>query len=148
MRKLYATLGLIGLAIPILGVLGLYSVSGGLRTVVADTLGQIQVVVVVRENVPMPVFSDLPADMAERLRRIPGVRAVDSRVSPETYAISTACSVQSPSRERATSAAVEKTCSSSRVCTLSLTYRSNKAVVYQSASSIPRSVAPNVGVGM
>ena len=82
-RPARTALGLIGLAIPILGVLGLYSVSGGLRALVADTLGQIQGVMVVRENVPMPVFSDLPADMAERLRHVPGVRAV----APELWKI-------------------------------------------------------------
>jgi putative ABC transport system permease protein len=38
---------------------------------------------VVRENVPLPVFSDLPADMAERLRRVPGVRTV----APELWKI-------------------------------------------------------------
>src|SRR3954453_3258876 len=70
-RPLRTALGLIGLSIPILGVLGLFSLSGGMRNLVADTLSQIQGVMVVRENVPTPVFSDLPADLATRLRQIP-----------------------------------------------------------------------------
>ena len=75
-RPLRTTLALIGLSIPILGVLGLFSLSGGLRNLVGDTLGQIQGVMVLRENVPTPVFSDLPAAMAGTLRKVPGVRAV------------------------------------------------------------------------
>ncbi len=75
-RPARTALGLVGLSISVVGVLGLYSLSGGLRTLVADTLGQIQGVMIVRENVPTPVFSDLPASLGERVRRIPGVRAV------------------------------------------------------------------------
>jgi hypothetical protein len=80
-RPARTALGLIGLAIPILGVLGLYNATCGLRALAADTPGQIQNVMAVRENVPMPVFSILPADMAERLRRVPGVLAVAPELS-------------------------------------------------------------------
>ena len=79
-RPLRTTLALIGLSIPILGVLGLFSLSEGLRHLVDDTLGQIQGVMVLRENVPTPVFSDLPADMVDTLRKVPGVRAVAPEV--------------------------------------------------------------------
>src|SRR6516165_1211953 len=82
-RPMRTALGLIGLSIPILGVLGLYSLSGGLRAVVADTLDQIQGVMVVRENAPTPVFSDVPADLAAAIRRVPGVR----HVAPELWKI-------------------------------------------------------------
>ena len=75
-RPARTALGLFGLSISVVGVLGLCCLSGGLRTLVADALGQIQGVMVVRENVPTPVFSDRPADLAERLRSVPGVRAV------------------------------------------------------------------------
>jgi putative ABC transport system permease protein len=82
-RPLRTALALIGLSIPILGVIGLCSLSGGLRNLVGDTLSQIQGVMVLRENVPTPVFSDLPADLAVTLRRVPGVRAV----APEIWKI-------------------------------------------------------------
>lgn len=75
-RPLRTTLALIGLSIPILGVLGLFSVSGGMRNLVGDTLSQIQGLMVLRENAPTPVFSDLPADLAQALRQVPGVRVV------------------------------------------------------------------------
>ena len=76
-RPLRTFLALVGLSVPILGVLGLFSVSDGLRNLVGTTLDKIKGVMVLRENVPTPVFSHLPA----RPRRpapeaIPGVRAV------------------------------------------------------------------------
>jgi len=82
-RPLRTTLALIGLSIPILGVLGLFSLSNGLRDMVGDTLSQIEGVMVIRENAPSPVFSTLPADLAGKIRAIPGVRAV----APEVWGI-------------------------------------------------------------
>lgn len=82
-RPLRTALALVGLSIPILGVIGLFSLSGGLRNLVGDTLSQIQGVMVLRENVPTPVFSDLPASVGDELRRVPGVRAV----APEVWKV-------------------------------------------------------------
>lgn len=75
-RPLRTTLALVGLSIPILGVLGLFSLSNGLRNLVGDTLNKIQGVMVLRENTPTPVFSQLPARLAATLRRLPHVRDV------------------------------------------------------------------------
>lgn len=82
-RPLRTTLALIGLSIPILGVLGLFSLSNGLRDMVGNTLSQIEGILVIRENAPSPVFSTLPADLAEKIRAIPGVRAA----APEVWGI-------------------------------------------------------------
>jgi putative ABC transport system permease protein len=82
-RPLRTALALIGLSVPILGVMGLFCVSNGLRDLVGDTLSQIEGVMVIRENVPSPVFSTLPASLADDLRRLPGVRAV----APEVWGI-------------------------------------------------------------
>jgi putative ABC transport system permease protein len=82
-RPLRTVLALVGLSIPILGVIGLFSLSGGLRNLVGDTLSQIQGVMVLRENVPTPVFSDLPASLVDTLRKVPGVRVV----APEVWKI-------------------------------------------------------------
>jgi putative ABC transport system permease protein len=76
-------LALIGLSVPILGVMGLYSVSDGLRNLVGDTLSRIEGLMIIRENVPSPVFSTLPASLGDDLRRLPGVRAV----APEIWGI-------------------------------------------------------------
>src|SRR6516165_3448934 len=62
-RPLRTVLALIGLSVPILGVMGLFSVSNGLRNLVGETLSQIEGVMVIRENVPSPVFSTLPASL-------------------------------------------------------------------------------------
>jgi putative ABC transport system permease protein len=79
-RPLRTTLALIGLSIPILGVMGLFSVSRGLRNMVGDTLSRVEGVMVIRENSPSPVFSDLKADLGEKLRGLPGVRVVAAEV--------------------------------------------------------------------
>jgi putative ABC transport system permease protein len=79
-RPLRTILALIGLSVPILGVLGLFSVSGGLRNLVGTTLDQIQGLIIVRENALSPVFSNLPANLEPRLRAVPGVRAVAAEI--------------------------------------------------------------------
>jgi putative ABC transport system permease protein len=82
-RPLRTALALIGLSIPILGVLGLFSLSGGLKAMVGETLSQVEGVMILRENSPSPVFSDLEADTADKLRKIPGV----AHVAPEVWKI-------------------------------------------------------------
>jgi putative ABC transport system permease protein len=85
-RPLRTLLALIGLSIPILGVIGLFSLSNGLRQLVGDTLSRIQGVVVVREGAFSPVFSDLSADLEASLRQVPGVAVV----APEVWKIAPA----------------------------------------------------------
>lgn len=79
-RPMRTILGLVGLSIPILGMIGLLSISNGIRTLLGDTLSQIQGVMVLRENVPSPVFSELPLAEAEVIRKVPGVRVVAPEV--------------------------------------------------------------------
>ena len=82
-RPVRTLLALIGLSIPVLGVMGLFSLSGGLRNMVGDTLSLVEGVMVIRENSPSPVFSQLPSSMAEAVRKVPGVRVV----APEVWGI-------------------------------------------------------------
>src|SRR5947209_4617859 len=82
-RPVRTALALIGLSIPILGVMGLFSVSGGLRNMVGDTLSKVEGVMVLRENAPSPVFSQLKAEIVGDLRKVPGVRVV----APEVWGI-------------------------------------------------------------
>ena len=82
-RPLRTTLALVGLSVPILGVLGLFSVSDGLRNLVGSTLDKIKGVMVQRENTPTPVFSKLPIALGDQLRAIPGVSAV----APELWGL-------------------------------------------------------------
>jgi len=85
-RPVRTVLALVGLSIPILGILGLWCLSNGLRDLVGDTLSRIEGLIILRDNVPSPVFSHLPANLAEDLRRIRGVRAV----APEVWGIAPA----------------------------------------------------------
>jgi putative ABC transport system permease protein len=82
-RPLRTILALIGLSIPILGVLGLFSLSNGLRDLVGDTLSRIEGLLILRENAPSPVFSHIPLALAGELERIPGIRAI----APEVWGV-------------------------------------------------------------
>jgi putative ABC transport system permease protein len=86
-RPLRTTLALIGLSIPILGVMGLFSLSRGLRNMVGETLSRVEGLMVLRENTPSPVFSTLPADFGQKLERIPGVRVVAPEIWQVAYSI-------------------------------------------------------------
>jgi putative ABC transport system permease protein len=76
-------LALIGLSIPILGILGLFCLSNGLRDLVGATLSRIEGLIILREDVPSPVFSRLPASLAADLQKMPGV----SSVAPEVWGL-------------------------------------------------------------
>ncbi len=82
-RPLRTILALVGLSIPILGVLGLFSVSNGLRNLVGETLGGIEGLIVLSDNALSPVLSNVPAELADELRKMPKVRAV----APELWGI-------------------------------------------------------------
>jgi putative ABC transport system permease protein len=82
-RPLRTILALVGLSIPILGVLGLFSLSNGLRDLVGDTLSRIEGLIVLRENAPSPVFSHIPVNLASELKAMPAVRAV----APEVWGL-------------------------------------------------------------
>ena len=82
-RPSRSALAVVGLTIPILAFLGLFSISRGIRDLVGGTLATMQGLQVMSVNAPAPAFSDLPAGMAEALRRLPGVRVV----APEVWKI-------------------------------------------------------------
>jgi putative ABC transport system permease protein len=83
-RPLRTALALIGLTVPILGVIGLFSLSGGLRNLVSNTLSKVKGVEVMRDNVPTPVLSKLPSSYYQTIKDVPGVRVV----APEVWDIS------------------------------------------------------------
>ena len=82
-RPARTILAIVGLSIPIFGVLGLLALSQGIRNLMGNTLSQVHGILVIRANVPGPVFSDLPADLADRMRRIPAIHVV----APEIWKI-------------------------------------------------------------
>ena len=91
-RPARTILAIVGLSIPVFGVLGLLGLSQGIRNLMGNTLGQVHGILVIRANVPGPIFSDLPADMADASGDS-GVHVV----APEIWKIAP------PSRARASS---------------------------------------------
>jgi putative ABC transport system permease protein len=79
-RPTRTALAVVGLTIPVLAFLGLFSISGGIRHLMGSTLGKMQGLMVLRENSPTPVFSDLPADLGGKLEAVPGVQVVAAEV--------------------------------------------------------------------
>ncbi|MGO9793622.1 MAG: ABC transporter permease [Solirubrobacteraceae bacterium] len=79
-RPSRTVLAVVGLSIPILGVIGQFSLSAGIRNLARDTLGQVEGLMVLRENVPVAILSDLPAEMASTIRQVPDVRVVAPEV--------------------------------------------------------------------
>jgi len=79
-RPTRTTLAVLGLTIPVLAFLGLFSVSRGIRHLMGDTISGLQNLMVLRENAPVPVLSDLPPETGEQLRKVPGVRVAAAEV--------------------------------------------------------------------
>ncbi len=73
-------LAVLGLTIPIIAILGLFSLTHGIRTLMGNTLARMNGLMVMRANSPAPVFSNLPASMVDDMRKIPGSRIVAPEV--------------------------------------------------------------------
>jgi putative ABC transport system permease protein len=82
-RPLRTLLAVVGLTIPIVAILGLFSLTHGIRSLMGNTLASMNGLMVMRVGVPAPVFSELPAGLAEAIRRVPGVGVV----APEVWQI-------------------------------------------------------------
>jgi putative ABC transport system permease protein len=82
-RPTRTLLAVIGLTIPLVAVLGLFSLTRGIRTLMGNTLARMNGLMVMSANSPAPVFSDLPASLVDDLRKIPGARIV----APEVWKI-------------------------------------------------------------
>ncbi len=82
-RPLRSFLALIGLSISLVGVIGLISVSAGLRRSVGAALEHVRGIVVLKKNSLDPIFSKLPVDYRKTLGAVPGV----ARVVPELWEV-------------------------------------------------------------
>jgi putative ABC transport system permease protein len=83
-RPTRTSLAVLGLTIPIIAILGLFSLTSGIRTLMGNTLARMNGLMVMRSNSPAPVFSEVPESMALDLGKIPGTRIV----APEVWKIS------------------------------------------------------------
>src|SRR5580698_10431869 len=80
-RPMRSLLSLVGLTVAIMGMIGLFSVAGGLNEMVADTFGRIKGLVAMQPGSPIPLFSRLPAGWGAEIASVPGVGIV----SPEIW---------------------------------------------------------------
>lgn len=79
-RPLRSFLSLLGMAVAIAGMVGLFSVARGLERMVGETFDRIPGLVVMQPGAPLPLFSKLPAGWGEDIAALPGVRVVDSQI--------------------------------------------------------------------
>jgi putative ABC transport system permease protein len=82
-RFVRTLLAIVGLTIPIVAILGLFSLTNGIRSLMGNTLARMNGLMVMRADAPAPVFSELPARLAGKIRAVPGVRLV----APEVWRI-------------------------------------------------------------
>lgn len=80
-RPMRSLLSLVGLTVAIAGMIGLFSVAGGLNEMVEDTFGRIKGLVAMQPGSPIPLFSRLPASWGAEIARVTGVQIV----SPEIW---------------------------------------------------------------
>ena len=77
---LRSLLALGGLSVAIAGMVGLFSVAEGIDHMVNDTFSRIPGLAIMQAGAPLPLFSRLPADWAEEIAEMDGVRVVNPEV--------------------------------------------------------------------
>jgi putative ABC transport system permease protein len=73
-------LAVLGLTIPIMATLGLFSLTGGIRSLMGNTLSKLNGLMVMHEGAFAPVVSELPASMVDAIKGVHGVRVVAPEV--------------------------------------------------------------------
>lgn len=75
-----SSLSTLGLAVAIGGMVGLFSIAGGIDHLVASTFELIPGLLVQQRGAPVPLFSTLPADWQQEIEDIEGVSVVNAEV--------------------------------------------------------------------
>jgi putative ABC transport system permease protein len=79
-RPVRAVLSILGLAVAIGGMVGLFSVAGGINRLVSQTFSMIPGVLVQERGAPVPIFSSLPSAWQKEIERVEGVSVVNPEV--------------------------------------------------------------------
>tara|TARA_R110002111_G_scaffold2705_4_gene17992 strand:- start:96084 stop:97439 length:1356 start_codon:yes stop_codon:yes gene_type:complete len=79
-RSLRSFLCLMGLTIAIAGMVGLFSIAGGLEETVSQTFGKITGIVAMQPGAPIPLFSRIPRSWGKEISQIPGVAIVNPEI--------------------------------------------------------------------
>ncbi len=79
-RPVRTGLSVLGLAVAIAGMVGLFAISGGIQYLVTRTFEKIPGLLIQQQGAPIPLFSSLPAAWEQEIAAIPGVAVVNSEV--------------------------------------------------------------------
>ncbi len=79
-RSLRSFLCLMGLTIAIAGMVGLFSIAGGLNKTVSQTFGKDTGIVAMQPGAPIPLFSRIPRAWGSEISQIPGVAIVNPEI--------------------------------------------------------------------
>jgi hypothetical protein len=79
-RRARSLLSLLGLTVAIIGMVGLFSVAGGIDSMVADTFGRIPGLIAMQRGAPIPLFSRIPRAWQTEIEQVPGVRVVSAEI--------------------------------------------------------------------
>jgi hypothetical protein len=135
-RPVRAILSIVGLAVAIGGMVGLFSVAGGINKLVAKTFSMIPGILVQERGAPIPIFSTLPAEWQQEIEQVEGVSVVNPEVLVRVNLLENK-PVISPPRFRSASTSRPETGSKTR----SLATRSSKAGSSTIRTSAPRTAS-------
>lgn len=79
-RPVRSALSILGLTVAIAGMVGLFSIAGGIDALVSSTFEMIPGLLVQQRGAPVPLFSTLPAAWQQELEQMPGVSVVNPEI--------------------------------------------------------------------
>jgi putative ABC transport system permease protein len=79
-RPVRTILSVLSLTVAIAGMVGLYSIAGGIDRVVTSTFRLIPGLLVQQRGAPVPIFSSLPAEWESEIEAMPGVAVVNPEI--------------------------------------------------------------------
>jgi putative ABC transport system permease protein len=79
-RPVRSTLSILGLTVAIAGMVGLFSIAGGIDQLVSSTFDMVPGLLVQQRGAPVPLFSTLPAAWQQELEQMDGVSVVNPEI--------------------------------------------------------------------
>jgi putative ABC transport system permease protein len=79
-RPIRSALSILGLTVAIAGMVGLFSIAGGIDQLVSSTFEMIPGLLVQQRGAPVPLFSTLPAAWQEELEQFDGIAVVNPEI--------------------------------------------------------------------
>jgi putative ABC transport system permease protein len=79
-RPVRSILSILGLGVAIGGMVGLFSIAGGISELVQGTFSMIPGLLVQQQGAPIPIFSTLPADWQQEIEQLDGVSVVNPEI--------------------------------------------------------------------